>query len=45
MHVLIPLLIADAIMGVTLVWMWTSGWAQDDNRCYRKMQRTARRSR
>lgn len=40
---LVSVLIADVLLGVTLVWMWASGWAQDDHRAYRKMQRTYKR--
>lgn len=40
---LVSVLIADAVLMATLVWMWTSGWAQDDHRAYRKMQRTYKR--
>lgn len=43
LHLLLPLMITDVILGALLLWMWTSGWARDDQRCYRKMRRTYKR--
>lgn len=39
----IPLVITDAVLGVALYWMWASGWAQDDQRVYRKMQKRSKK--
>lgn len=40
MHVLIPLLVVNLVLAVVLAWMWLSGWARNDRRCYGKMQRS-----
>lgn len=40
---MIPVLIADGVLAVALLWVWSSGWARDDGRPYRKMQRTYKR--
>lgn len=43
LHLIIPIVITDVVLGVLLLWVWASGWARDDSRSYRRMQRTYKR--
>lgn len=42
-HLILPIVITDVVLGILLLWMWASGWARDDSRCYRDMQHTYER--